>query len=198
MKYSFIGLAVAMATAVVPPAVAENLVRNGDFSSGKSGWSLFVPGSSAAANPSFSVDDEAGPDGAAAIVMQAEASARFAVQSQLIDVEPKASYALSAMVNVAPAARLQRQSPGVLLRATFFDENRKPLDDEHVHIGPGGLAVTADQIGRLNRKAMPEGWVPLQATVKVPKKARYLQVALFLWSSNGPVQWAHVKLEVTP
>ncbi|MDP0501837.1 MAG: heparinase II/III family protein [Verrucomicrobiota bacterium JB022] len=177
--------AVTLASVVI--VSARDLISLADPSSS---WNLFVPAKAADAHPDYTLKD-----GVARL--SADAPARFALQSFLASIEPGQTYRVGAEIGLQGSYAFEPKTPGVLLRLTFFDADRKPLDTDHLHFGLDGRMVTADAIGALNRTSWPEGWHRIDQTFTAPERARFVQVALFMWSGQGPVQWRGVEITDT-
>ncbi|MDP0501825.1 MAG: hypothetical protein Q7P63_17155 [Verrucomicrobiota bacterium JB022] len=150
-------------------------------------WRLFVPSKYADCGASFQIDS-------GIALMKSDELARFALQSSLAAVEPGQPCHYKARILITPQSELERKSPGVVLRLTYYNADKKPLDSEHLHIGIGGETATVAAIGNLNRKSWPGGWTDLEGDFEAPANAHYVQVALFIWTGKGPVAWHAVEV----
>jgi len=179
-------------------SVQAGMVANQDFSEGREGWNLFVPGGSKEAGCKWDVLPGQGKDGAAALSMTSAAEARYAALSSRAGVEAGKVYRFSILVKAERGAEMAARSAGVLARMTFFSKDGKDLGAEHIHFGRGGRAALASSINQTYSESLPADWEEIAGVFAAPADAATVQVALFCWSMKGGVLWSRLQIEPAP
>ncbi len=145
--------------------------------------------------PAFSFDPKAGPDGAGALVIQADtADGQAGWWEKRFPIEGGKWYRFSALRKAMGIAATRRS---VLARVLWQDDRGEKViaDDPGVNMAKPGDPVPAEPEYPADGPARPDGWVEVSGIYHVPTAAKHALVELHLqWAPGGRVEWARVTL----
>lgn len=179
-------------------AQAQNLITaNPGFEESDFGWGVFIPKENAAHDLKFEVVDQGARSGRRAARLSAGEISRFAISNKtMIEVVPGESYRLSAWYRAEPGAIVANWGPGFVLRATFFDADRKAAAN-NLHIGPGG--AVSESAGRdIRLPSLATAWTRVSAVITIPEGVTRMQLNVFLWGMEGALLVDDVMVEQVP
>jgi len=163
----------------------KNLLANGDFERSIAKWKLFVPAESQAAGCSFITVPEDRQGGQLRAQLASEAPARFGIFPDRLPIPVRYGdrYRLTAWVSADADFQVHAGTPGVVLRATLFENPEKDYPGGHIFVGFKGAAIgnPALLIGQLPSRE----WTKIEATIKIPRGVNYLILFVYVWRASG-------------
>ncbi|MCE0499653.1 MAG: heparinase II/III family protein [Methylacidiphilales bacterium] len=174
------------------PSAPGELVPNGSFEEGKTGWSLYVPSDSQGKNCRFTISQDSPHTGTSCGLMQADSFARFWLSWPSIPVQPGERYRVSAWVRGGTDLQFQPRTAGVLIRLSLTQNKEN---------SPGGPLFLALN-GEVTRKdtpntpaPIPTKWTQMEAVVEIPADADSMSPFFFCWNAMGSLYVDDVSIE---
>jgi hypothetical protein len=152
------------------------LVPNGGFEDGVTGWSAFTPEESHDKHCEFTVVQDQPHSGNSCAKLTSADFARFAVATKPVPVIAGSHYRISVWYRAGSQAEFSRRSPGFSIRLT--------LSGVRLQIGAEGVIVPGNPPAMKN--PMPTEWKQLSAVIEVPPGGTSLMAELFSYA-KGPV-----------
>jgi hypothetical protein len=171
--------------------VAQNLITDGGFESGVTGWNIFVPDESQGKNCRFDVVSTAPHSGVNCVRLQSDDYARYSIGPATgIPVKAGEHYRVTAWIRADPAALVRAKTPGLPPAAGFvirlnLRQGTTDAAGGHMFIGQGNV-VTRDTPAELTAP-LPTVWTKVEAVVEIPADTDTVFPALFCWWVNGTV-----------
>ncbi len=185
-------------------SAGQELVVNGDFENGATGWSIWIPDESQDKNCRFDVVSDSPHGGTSCARMQSDDFARFSIGSGAtgFPVQPGDHYRVSVWVKADAAAQIRSKSPGFVIRFNLRHGNQD-AEGGHLLIELGDHVarnVPADDVSKL-----PKKWTKVEAVVEIPAGVDTVVPSLFSWWIKGTlfvddfsVQKVEASTPVTP
>jgi hypothetical protein len=195
---SVVGLAGFLA---MESALAENLVVNGGFEAGKSGWGHFVPGESKAVAVSWDISETDPHGGTVAAVMTNPQAARWSLNpAGRFPVKPGEKYRITAWIRFGKDAKLDGTSPAAYVRMVFTDAGQKDISDRrlHLHMGLSGDMAWSTALAMLNVSSLPTSWKKMEGVMEIPPGAELVGINLMVHGVSGTIYWDDVAFELVP
>jgi hypothetical protein len=182
-------------TVVSLGAYAENLIDNGGFESGQSGWFLFVPDASAGSNCSLRIDKGSGRGESAAAVVSSDLSARYALASTKHPaVRAGERYRITAWVKADRNVKLEVGTPGIMIRLLFKNDDGKELKKGGLTFISMAGAVENNNPANIVTESIPYDWTLIEAVVEVPAGAATMDIQLTSSKTQGALFWDDVEV----
>ena len=187
-------LTAALSLLLTCPAIqlcaAQELITNGGFENGTTGWSIWIPDESKSANCRFEVSTDSPHSGVNCVHLQADDFARFCIGTSAIPVQAGDRYRVTAWVRAEAAAQMRPQSHGLPPAAGFVIRlNLRQGDADaaggHLFIGLGNQ-VLRDTPAEWT-KDLPKEWTKVEAVVEIPTGVDAVLPALFMWWAKGTI-----------
>jgi hypothetical protein len=167
------------------PAHADDLVYNGGFEAGNTGWGIFVPDESNDKNCRFDVVADGPHSGTNCLRLQSDDFARFSVGASLVPVVAGEHYHVSVWYKAGPDAHVRLKAPGFAVRL-FLAQNRTDAAGGHLFIAPGDR-VTRNTPADPVAEELPTAWTQMQAVIEIPPGVDAVGPSLFSWWSKGTI-----------
>ena len=161
----------------------DNLVPNGDFESGTTGWGLFVPAESQGKNCQFTIVQENPHGGTSCAKLQSDDFARYAVGVKPFPVTTGGHYRVTAWVRGDPRTQVNKGAAGFVLRLTL-----------HYTIGAGAnnfniVLGNKVNLGHSPPKSgpLPTTWTKTEVVVEIPPDVDTAGCDVFVHYAKGAV-----------
>ncbi|HSI87367.1 MAG TPA: carbohydrate binding domain-containing protein, partial [Candidatus Methylacidiphilales bacterium] len=178
-------------------AKCDNLLLNGDFENGKSGWYLFAPAELKDIT-SYDVATEDPKEGANCGKLNSTSEARYAITNGPRNhvCKPGDRYRLSAWVRAGQDYTAAPKTPGLALRLSIYSQTEGYVDSKagHFMLGLGNKAYFGKNILGLGTEPVPTTWTKVEGVLDLPEDAQKIAVAVFSWSGTGSLYIDDVQL----
>jgi len=171
----------------------QNLIRNPGFEEELSNWSAFVPGTTPREVCKWELSSEQPHSGAKCLHLQALKPERFAMNSNMMQVQAGQRYKVSAWVRVPAGFAVAPGTPGVLVRVDFPSKENTFWKDL-VIVTLGEKVGLVPNISKLANNAFPAEWTRMSGVFQVPQGVTQMNVELFMWSGAGDSYWDDIEL----
>ncbi len=161
---------------------AQELVGNGGFETGITGWSLFVPDESKGKNCRFDVVSDAPHSGTNCVRLQSDDFARFGIGTTGFPVQPGDHYHISAWIRADAAAQVRPKAPGFIIRLNLRQGTGEAAGG-HLFIGPGNVVSRENPAD--SSAGLPKDWTLVEAVVEIPPGVDSVLPSIFSWWVNG-------------
>jgi hypothetical protein len=182
-------------------SLAENLVVNGGFEAGKSGWGQFIPEESKSASVSWNISETDPHGGTVAAVMTNPKEARWALNpAARIPVKPGEKYRVTAWIRFGKDAKLEGTFPAAYVRLVFTDAGQKDISDRrlHIHLGLSGNFAWSTALAMLNVASLPTNWKKMEGVLEIPPGADLVGINLMVHGVSGTIYWDDIAFEPVP
>jgi hypothetical protein len=169
--------------ASLQPCAGQELIANGGFENGSTGWGIYIPEESQDKTCRFDVASDSPHSGVNCARLQTDDFARFCIGSTTsFPVQPGERYRVSAWVRLDPAAHVRVKAPGFAIRLNLSLGNQDTAGG-HLLIEPGNLV--ARNIAAEAVTDLPKKWTKVEAVVEVPAGVDTIRPTLFAWWIKG-------------
>jgi len=169
---------------VVTPVVQTQ--RDSELAAVK--WNLFVPQESEGAGCRLTFDKIGSHSGKEAMRLTSLRMARFGIyadQPTPIQVKVGQRYRLTAWVRAGNNFAIEAGTPGLVLRATLFDRQRKDVPGGHIFVGLGGMRRGDATL--LSTETVPTDWTKIEGVIEIPTGTTQMILFVFCWKSSGTI-----------
>jgi len=181
---------------------SENLVLNGGFEAGKSGWGQFIPAESKSVPVSWDISETEPHGGSVAAVMTNPKEARWAMSQSgpRIPVKAGEKYRLAAWIRFGKDAKLEGTFPAAYIRLVFTDVGQKDVSDPrlHLHLGLSGEFAWSTALSMLNTTNLPTSWKKMEGILEIPPGADLVAINLMVHGVSGTIHWDDIVFEAVP
>jgi len=172
-----------LALMLISARADDNLIPNGDFESGATGWGLFIPAESQAKGCQFTVVQDNPHAGMSCAKLQSNDFARYALGSHPFPVTAGDHYRVTAWVRADPQTQVSKGQGGFVLRLTLHRSSGVGANNFNLVLG--------DKISLSNNPPpsapLPTTWTEVEAVVEIPANVDSLGCDVFVHYAKGPV-----------
>lgn len=180
---------------------AQNLLSNGDFENGHSGWTIFAPGEAKQSDPRI----EAVADGREGQAGQMSCSdpVRFAIVNYLKKgtFSPNQRMRVSAWIKAGEGFDAVPGTPGFVVRVSMFADGEAEgggmvsAQDGIFYVGLNDNTVRGADISSMNDQGVPTEWTKVEGVFETSPDVTSMSVAVFFWQGSGKLLVDDVVIE---
>jgi hypothetical protein len=118
-------------------------------------------------------------------ILSSDRFARFGLRSEGAEMKvvPGQKYRLTVFVKAGGDFEIAKAAPGIVLRATLFDDTGKDASSGHCYVGEGGVSFgSAHSVGE---GRIPRDWTKIEGVMEVPVGASRMRFFVFCWNTKG-------------
>ncbi len=164
-------------------AAAQELLTNGGFENGTTGWTIFIPAESETKGCTFDVVATSPHSGASCAHLHSDDFGRFGIGGNLIPVKSGEHYRVTAWVRAEIAAQVQPKTPGFVIRLNLL-QGQVDAPGGHLYIEFGNT-VSRGQAPTGSAASLPQEWTKVEAVVEIPAGVDSIGPSLFSWWVKG-------------
>lgn len=159
----------AAATAPARGETGPELVTNGGFEDGPTGWNLFIPDESSEKHCEFTVVHDQPHSGNSCAELNSADFARFCIGCKRMDVQPGSHYRISVWYRAGQDAQFSKRPVGMSIRLT--------LGSVRLQVGAEGVVVPGNPPAMKN--PVPTQWTQDSVVIEIPPGVTTLMAELF-------------------
>jgi hypothetical protein len=180
---------------------AQNLLTNGDFENGTTGWGIFAPGEAQQSDPQLQAV-EGGREGQAG-QMSCSDPVRFGIANYLKKgtFTPSQRLRVSAWIKAGEGFEAVPGTPGFVVRVSMFADGEEAgggligAQEGLFYVGLHGVTVRGADVSSMNDQGVPTEWTKVEGVFETSPDTAVMNVSVFIWSGSGKLLVDDVVIE---
>ena len=170
----------------------------GSFELAGQKWRLFIPDGARGNNVQYRIYTSDAYDGENSLLLHSDKMGRCGIYpvKEALEVHPGEKFKASLYYKATTGLVIKPETPGVVIRVTFFDSKNQAMPQDAIFICEDGI-----QVGGLKKKAdykQSNQWKPIIGSFSVPPSCAKMVIFAFLWEGMGDVLLDNIRIVRLP
>lgn len=166
----------------------QAFIENPGFEKGKAGWrEPYIPADSTTKGCRFDISTDSPHEGIYCAVLESSDDGRISISPSAmpLPVQPGDQYKITAWVRVGRGFSVERNQPGMLIRADLLEGNTSRGVFTCNWQGKSAILQGNESLAQFVTPALPDTWTKVETVLTIPQDVSRIRLSLFLWRASG-------------